>query len=1073
MSTLWHLNRALPWSLTPSLSPKGRGRHRPSAEDPTARGKALRTPGRVGGLLLVLACGGDGEAPQPSTPDEAPPAPIVRTLEPVAGIVLEGELAGGETHTLELELAEGELADVIVEQRGIDVEVRLAAPGEEPSRTVDSPNGAGGHEPVPILANIAGVHRIEIRSLISSAPPGRYAVRLRELRPATPDDRRRIDAEDAFSAAATMAAAGGRDNLEQALVSLATVADEMQELGLEDRRADILWAAAGAYRARGEPAPAIDAYREAIPRFRTSGQREKLAVALNNLGLAYWTRGELREAVASYREALELHRELGERRSEAAALNNLGEAWVSLGRVESAFSCYERALTIWEELGAEDHVGITLSSMGALYYHQGEHESAFDLFERALPLLASGGRRWHHAVTLGRIGGLKALTGDPEGLSDLETALAEQRELGDRREQAGLTSDLGLAYHRLGRPAEARDRFEQALTLFQDLGDRQSEATALRNLGKVAIALDEPQVALGYFRQAATLYQQVGNPEGEIRTHFGLALALHRHGEPAAAWDEIFAAVMGIESLLGAAVGDDLRTAFLADTQDIYRFAIELALERHWQNPDTGHDRAALFVSEWARARGLLDAVAEAGLGRSPDPSLASEEAELIEQLRAVESERRQLLSSGSSPATLEPDLDRLARERRHLIRGYHRLRSKRLLADPHYSALARPRVLPADEIQDRLLDSETLLLEFALGEERSFLWVVGSDLLEIIELPSRAEIEAKARRVHTLAASSSARPARGPADLALAELGDLLLGTAAPYLDGKRLVIVPDGALFYLPFGALSVGGVPLVDGHEVVTVPSASILAALREERASRPPARDRVAVFADPVFSAADPRVSGAAAGTASGLPASALRSSQQESVFPRLSFSRKEAEAILARAPGDDVYAAFGFEASLDNVAAADLSRYRILHFATHAVLDTETPELSSIVLSLVDRDGSSRDGYLWGPDIGDLALSAELVVLSACETALGKEVRGEGVVGLTRSFLAAGAGRVVVSLWRVDDRATSELMDRFYGALFDGLPAAAALRRAQLELRAEPAWSAPYYWAGFVLQGDWL
>jgi len=520
---------------------------------------------------------------------------------------------------------------------------------------------------------------------------------------------------------------------------------------------------------------------------------------------------------------------------------------------------------------------------------------------------------------------------------------------------------------------------------------------------------------------------------------------------------------MGIETLLGAAVGDDLRTAFLADSQDVYRFAIELALERHRLDPGAGHDRAALFVSEWARARGLLDAVAEAGLGRRADPALADEEAELRRQLRAVENESRQLLAD-APPA----DRQRLARERRHLLRGCHRLRSKRLLADPRYSALARPRVLPADEIQGRLLDEDTLLLELALGDRRSFLWVVGRDLLATFELPPRAEIEAAARRTHALLAASSARPARGPTELALAELGDLLLGPAAPLLDGQRLVVVPDGALFYLPFGALSVGGEPLLDGHEVVTVPSASILAALREEREKRPPPLDRVAVFADPVFSAADPRVSGGA----SGAPASASRSGQEASRFPRLSFSRNEAEAILARAPGDGVFAAFGFDASLDNVENVDLSRYRILHFATHAVLDAETPELSSIVLSLVDRDGHARDGYLWGPDIGDLALSAELVVLSACETALGKEVRGEGVVGLTRSFLAAGAGRVLVSLWRVDDRATSELMDRFYGALFDGRSAAAALRQAQLDLRAEPAWSAPYYWAGFVLQGDW-
>jgi CHAT domain-containing protein/tetratricopeptide (TPR) repeat protein len=1025
----------------------------------------LRTPGNGPWLiLLVLVAGcGDIEAPPPTPPEDAA-APVARTLDPVAGAVLEGELAGGETHTVELELAAGELADLVVEQRGIDVEARWTAPGGELLRTVDSPNGTGGFEPLPVVAGTAGAYRLEVRSLVPSAPPGRYAVRLQELRPATPEDRRRAAAEDALAAAAAMAAEGGRDHLEQALESYAAAADEMAALGLAERRADVLFAVGQTHRALGAPGPAIAAFREAVPEFRAGVEREKLAVTLNNLGLAYWARGDLQDAVANYREALELHRGLGERRSEAAALNNLGEAWASLGRVESAFSCYERALAIWEELGAQDQIGITLSSLGALYYHQGEQASALDLFERALPLLDSGGRRWHHAVTLGRIGGLKALDGDAGGLSDLEAALSEQRELGDRREEAGLISDLGLAYRRLGRPSEARDRFAQALDLFRELGDRLSEATALRNLGTVAIELGEPDAALERFRDAASLYRQAGNPEGEIQTHYGLAVGLHQRGDLAAAWDEAYAAVMGIEGLLGAAVGDDLRTAFLADSQDVYRFAIELAFERHRLDPGAGHDRAALFVSEWARARGLLDALAEAGLGRQADAALGGEEAELRNQLRAVEDQRRRLLADGAGAEERE----RLARERRHLVRGYHRLRSKRLLADPGYSALARPRVLPADEIQHQLLDPDTLLLEVALGEARSFLWVVGRDVLATFELPPRSEIEAAARRTHTLLASSSARPARGPTELALDELGGLLLGPAASLLDGQRLVIVPDGALFYLPFGALRLDGEPLIDRHEVVTVPSASILAALREERARRPPPLDRVAVFADPVFSAADPRVTG----DGGGAPASELRSSLELDRFPRLSFSRNEAEAILAQAPDDGVLAAFGFDANLESVEDTDLSRYRILHFATHAVLDTETPELSSIVLSLVDRDGNARDGYLWGPDIGDLALSAELVVLSACETALGKQVRGEGVVGLTRSFLAAGAGRVLVSLWRVDDRATSELMDRFYRALFDGRSASAALRQAQLALRGEPAWSAPYYWAGFVLQGDW-
>jgi CHAT domain-containing protein len=285
---------------------------------------------------------------------------------------------------------------------------------------------------------------------------------------------------------------------------------------------------------------------------------------------------------------------------------------------------------------------------------------------------------------------------------------------------------------------------------------------------------------------------------------------------------------------------------------------------------------------------------------------------------------------------------------------------------------------------------------------------------------------------------------------------------------------------LHYLPFAVLPVPGrdaVPLIAEHEVTTIPSASSLAALRRLLGSRPPAPRAVAVFADPVFEASDRRLAAPAPGKipAGSQLANAILTGRglDDRELPRLPFSRGEAESILSLLPPGEGLALLDFDASLGAGVAGRLSQYRILHFATHGVLDTSRPELSGLVLSLVDRQGQPREGFLHAAEIADLDLAADLVVLSACETALGKEIRGEGVVGLTRSFMAAGAERVLVSLWRVEDRATAELMRRFYQALLaEGASPAAALRQAQMALRETPAWSAPYFWAGFVLQGDW-
>ncbi len=321
----------------------------------------------------------------------------------------------------------------------------------------------------------------------------------------------------------------------------------------------------------------------------------------------------------------------------------------------------------------------------------------------------------------------------------------------------------------------------------------------------------------------------------------------------------------------------------------------------------------------------------------------------------------------------------------------------------------------------------------------------------------------------------------------------------------GKRLLIVADGALQYVPFGALPVPAddktkpaIPLVAEHEIVNLPSASVLAVLRrqaEERATKP--TKEVAVLADPVFDKSDPRVSTTPAGKSKqavldaktqptpepSKPSSGaslarsledVRGTGQEGVgLPRLVFSRREASAIMAATRAGNGMEALDFQASRETAMSKDLSQYRIVHFATHGLLDNEHPELSGLVLSMVGPDGKPQDGFLDLEDIYNLTLPADLVVLSACETGLGKEISGEGLIGLTRGFMYAGATRVVASLWQVDDAATAELMGVFYKAMLkDGLRPAAALRRAQMELMKQQRWHHPYYWAAFTLQGEW-
>jgi CHAT domain-containing protein len=319
-----------------------------------------------------------------------------------------------------------------------------------------------------------------------------------------------------------------------------------------------------------------------------------------------------------------------------------------------------------------------------------------------------------------------------------------------------------------------------------------------------------------------------------------------------------------------------------------------------------------------------------------------------------------------------------------------------------------------------------------------------------------------------------------------------------AQRLGGKRLIVVAPGTLSYLPFAALPAPEgekrpagdyEPLIAKHEVVSIPSASVLSIIRREMAGRQRAAKSVAVLADPVFEESDPRMDEAKNGNSSGKQpatrgadaelselARAIRTMNFPDArygFTRLPFSRYEADGVIALAPKGTGLKATDFNASRDLAKSRQLSEYRIVHFATHGLLNSERPELSGLVFSLFNRERKSQDGFLRLHEIYNLQFNADLVVLSACETGLGKEIKGEGLIGLTRGFMYSGTPRVVASLWNVDDLATAELMKLFYqGMLKDGLPAGAALRAAQLELFRQKRWASPYFWAGFVLHGEW-
>jgi CHAT domain-containing protein/Tfp pilus assembly protein PilF len=802
-------------------------------------------------------------------------------------------------------------------------------------------------------------------------------------------------------------------------------------------------------------------------------QGNALPAALGNLGILAKERGDLAEAEKYYLRCLEIGEKLGiDDLGMAWNLENLGYVVLARGDLDRAEKLYRRTAEIRERLTPQGlPFASSLNDLGFLAVQRGNLSGAEDYFRRAFAIQDKSA---------------------PESPDTFENLMC-----------------LADVLRVRGNLDQAEEFYRRA----KDIQEKQKlwgEATIYEGLGNVARDRGNLDKAEEYYRRSIASWKDpFPRPIDWARTLASLASVLQHKGQYDAAAPLFAQALEAFESQTDRLGGiDEERAGFRARNSNYYMNYVDLLMAQN--KPGAG-----LEVLERSRARSLLETLATAhvDLRAGVDPQLLRKERLLQEQLRAKSNYLVQLLNQEHREAQAAD----LRKELASLLDGYHEAEERIRADSPAYSALTQPRPLTLENIQ-RLLDPDTLLVEYALGETRSYVWAVGAKSLATFELPKGPEIEALARSVY------SALTARNRVDkdesaaqrmLRIEEeskrysvdaeaLSSKILGPLVSLIRGKRLLIVSDGALHYVPFGALPTPSprlgqqdvfMPLVVEHEIVNLPSASVLEVLREESARRGKSAKMVAILADPVFDAYDERVKNAAGRSATRVEVRSaeqaestetaladdllLRSATEvgsldgELHFSRLVFSRREANAINRLAAAGKAMRALDFQANRATATGLELGQYRIVHFATHGLLNSEHPELSGLVLSLVDERGRHQDGFLNLTDIYNLHLPVDMVVLSACETALGREIRGEGLVGLTRGFMHAGASRVVASLWKVDDAGTAELMENFYkGMLKEKLQPAAALRKAQVQMWRQSRWRSPYYWAGFVLQGLW-
>jgi CHAT domain-containing protein/tetratricopeptide (TPR) repeat protein len=822
-------------------------------------------------------------------------------------------------------------------------------------------------------------------------------------------------------------------------------------------------------------------------RLSESKSLTEIATILNG-----WDRKQ--EAINSYNKALDIQRQLKIRPQQAETLVEVAKLYESLGAYQQSMKLYDEALNIALDV---DNLGIHIDALQGkikVLRLMGDTTQSLNIAqEKLVPLTKTSGNRLKRLIALYIISDIYREKGDYQKSLDTLNSALKQGLLGtdetDENYRASGLHKLGLIYQAMKDYPKAQVALEQAIAIARKNNRPAFEALRLKDLGNVYKQQKNPQQAQKAYERAISLYQKLKFRSEEADTLSLLATLQRSQGNLPAAKQSIEATISIVEDIRKDVTSNDLRTSFLASKQDYYKIKIGILMDLHQQQPTKGYQTLALETSERGRARGLVELLTNAGIDRQLKPKgsskLITQNEQLERDLRQVEKQRVALLSREHTPEQASG----LDRKSNALITQIQESQNKLRVENPAYAALKYPEPITLKEIQQKVLDKDTVMLQYSIGKERSYLWFVTPTTVQTYNLPGEKELEEIAKPFHsTLTNSGSINDVKRTGD----NLFNLIISPVANQLAGKRLLIVADGVLQYIPFAALPLptsNYTPLIKNHEIVNAPSAATIALQRKQ--PRRSASKALAIIADPVFKADDARLSSKNKAsidsclvtppdnnknTANNLAdlQRSLRTLDLRNI-QRLPNTQQEAKQILALVPPNQREAACSFAANYDNVTQTQkshLDQYRNVLFATHGFINSSNPQLSGLVLSLVDSKGKPRDGFLRLHDIFNLQLNADLVVLSACQTGLGEDIRGEGLVGLTRGFMYAGTKRVVTSLWNVDDAKTAQLMTSFFQkTLKEQQTPVAALRSAQLQLwQTNPD---PRYWAAFTLQGEWL
>lgn len=860
---------------------------------------------------------------------------------------------------------------------------------------------------------------------------------------------------------------------------------------------------------RAEYSKAIEYFQQAEAAANRNGNGQLLSVILNNLAQVYWNQGDYPVALETYERSRKLVAETGDLPLLAIIISNEALVYEDQGELMRALEAIDQTNVIFRQTGSQQDVAANYLNSGSIQLALGNHQKAQEAFQEALTLAQQLKDNGLMAVVLNAMANLSRDLGNYDSaLEYARRARTLSQKTGELRSSIYSLSVIGLIYENQQNYPAALQNYRKSLQLFEKIGDKISIAENLLHVAAVESHLKQYDRALANGKQALTIYESMSAKSGIGQSYMMIGSAFRKLarleeadealtksignlrdvGMPELLWAALYQkglvardrgnmpeaiqsmkeSIDAIEQIRGQVALTEQKWGYFENKLDVYEDLVNLLIQ-------SGQTAEAFGYVQRAKGRSFLDMLSEARIDPKADldPELYHRKVTTLAALMNTNKKIREQYES-DNPDTAE--IERLIKARDQWNEKYLDLIIEIRKQNPRYANLQHPQPLNLSDAQS-LLNDETVILDYFASKTQAVVFAITNSGVKVIRLPSIGQLNSQVQDlmesiqrpdpVDQLSADAYSRYKKN-ASLLYREL----ILAAEPVLKNKKLILIaPDGALNHLPFESLLTKEVPadqndfsvfpyLTLAHQIQYIPSISGLAALKASAAENTKDRNRRLIAFAPL-----------AEGT---LPAS--NGIQSDKIFREwsssltsLPYTKTEVEGISRLYTKDNATVLIGKKASEENVKSLPLDQYSIVHFASHGLIDEERPEFSALVLTPGGPGG--EDGFLTMREVFDLKLKADLVVLSACKTALGHQIRGEGVAGIARAFFGAGASRLLVSLWNVNDRSTSDFMVDFYRGVYQSsFTAASALQQARLNMIRSKTYSHPYYWAPFVLVG---